>query len=245
MKKIILITSALITMLFSGCSSNPFFDTKEEKAVALLEKELTDYTIQISKKNITTNLQKAYPKIYKNDSIEIISFGSRVFANRVVLELEGNDIQIKLITPCTALSCEPRRDDVVLFTKNKDKIKEAIKAYLNNEKITEASNSSGKKIREVTKIKIEKRESSADINCSLYSSDTYKPLARLKELKKNPTTKELKDYASKFKTTMEANSKSIIHNRRIYTCWEKNYMENILCLSIAARDNNISLDMLK
>jgi len=149
---IIKITKAIaiiaIVLLSTGCFSNPFVTTNEEKAIALLEKELTTYSLKFSEKqNSKSYLQEQYPDIYKKDNVKIISFGYEPYTNKVYVSFKDGTHTVKLVPPRTlASSKKPSKDDVITFTKNKEKIKEAIRAYFIDRKIQEdaAPNSSGK-----------------------------------------------------------------------------------------------------
>jgi len=124
----------IMTLLLTGCVDNPLTESKEEKAITSLEGEFTKYLITVTdKKQIKSYLQKEYPAIYKNDTVKILSFGSEPCANNVFINLKDG-IEIKLTTPCIGLSCGARRDDVILYTKNKEKIKDAIKMYIEQPK---------------------------------------------------------------------------------------------------------------
>ena len=52
------------------------------------------------------------------------------YEHNVFIVIE-DDIKIKLTTPCVGLSCGAKKDDVILFTKNKESIKDAILNYIN------------------------------------------------------------------------------------------------------------------
>ena len=133
----------LMTLLLTGCIDNPFSETKEEKALSTLENELTEYTASLAtNKDVKSYLQTKYPDIYLDDSVKILSFGSEPYNYNVYIILKDN-IEIRLTTPCIGLGCAVDKDDVILYTENKEKIKDAIKMYIEQPK-EEAINSSGK-----------------------------------------------------------------------------------------------------
>jgi len=119
-----------MTLLLTGCIDNPFAESKEEKALSTLEKEFTEYTTSLAgNKDIKSYLQTEYPDIYLDDFVEILSFGSEPYKHHVYIIMKDG-IKIKLTTPCMGLSCGADRDDVILYTTNKEKIKNAIKQYV-------------------------------------------------------------------------------------------------------------------
>lgn len=150
-----IMTIILMSLVFTGCIDNPL-QSKSERAINTLEGELTKYTksISIGNKDMKTYLQNKYPNIYVDDSVEILSFGFEPYVNKVFIILKKDSMKIKLTTPCIGLSCDADKSDVILFTENKEKIKDAIKRHVS-------------KSYEVEAISLKKHK---DINCSKYNN---------------------------------------------------------------------------
>ena len=59
-----LTTLLLMALLLTGCIDNPFVESKEEKALFSLEKELTEYATSLrGNKDVKSFLQTKYPEI--------------------------------------------------------------------------------------------------------------------------------------------------------------------------------------
>lgn len=120
------ITAILIFLIFSGCS-----DSKEDLAISALEQELTEYTQSLSKQGeIKSYLQETYPKIYTEDRVKILSLGEGLYSPDVFLNFKGSGVSVSLHSNYIVNESRFVRGDLIVFTKNKEKIKEAIRNYL-------------------------------------------------------------------------------------------------------------------
>ena len=242
-----LTTLLLMVLLLAGCIDNPLTESKEEKALSSLEKELTEYATSLTgNRDIKSYLQTKYPEIYADDSVEILSFGSEPYKHHIFIVMEKG-IKIMLTTPCVGLSCGVKRDDVILYTKNKEKIKDVIRQYVAQSNKAAANSSGkvffdGKMIGEVKRIPV---EGFKDINCSNFSKKPHRELIYIEPLAKNATKKEILEYMEKVKVTSRTNSASIIFNQKAYYCWQENYVQSIYNLANEVRDKNISMDALE
>ena len=187
--------------------------TRAEKAIIILEDELTEYANSIKgNKTIKSYLQKEYSALYENDYVEIISYGPSYSSHEVLIQLKDEDIKIILINPCVVMSCGPTRDDVTLFTKNKEEIKDAISKYISRDEKQITENEFTKNLRLVTP----------------FILDSVKIWSSIHEENINPLSPEKLEQIAKTKEFLGIHMMTVFmwckENKSSMTCIDKDYL---------------------